>query len=169
MMACERTLSARRAKRLLRLRHPARSVDARGAAEQRRSMQAANNFWSDLMQHCRLMKRWAGVASRTIVACAAMAVGAPTLMHAQSSPPTERPAPAVKVVEPSASASRETRLQHDSLTVHFLRHPKGKPSVTTLGGEKGVSIRKFDGREIPPASATVLQTPVPTRVRARKP
>ncbi len=94
---------------------------------------------------------------RGFVTCA-LAFVAPALLRAQV---------AARVDAPSRSA--ETRLQHDSLTVHFLRTPKGKPAALSVGGKTSAQSRKFSGKPAAELRAAPVETPLPVRARTTKP
>lgn len=87
-------------------------------------------------------------------ATAALAVILPAVAMAQV---------AARAVEDTPSKSRETKLQHDSLAVHFLRTPKAKPSARAVAGTRGELSAKFRGRPEPVAATEPVATPLPTR------
>ena len=68
---------------------------------------------------------------------------------------------------PSRSAA--TRAQTDSLTMYFVRTPKGKPAALSVGGKTAAQARKLDGKAEPIASHAPVSTPLPTRARSTKP
>ncbi len=72
-------------------------------------------------------------------------------------------------VTDTPSRSSATRIQHDSLTVHFLRTPKGKPAALSVGGKTAAQARKFSGKPEPIAQSAPVFTPLPTRARTTKP
>ena len=84
----------------------------------------------------------------------------PALIQAQAAQRTVADAP---------SASRETRRQHDSLTVHFIRTPKGKPASMSIAGKPSPTDLKFRGKATPQVATAPVETPLPTRARATKP
>ena len=68
-----------------------------------------------------------------------------------------------------ASRSAEARVQSDSLTVHFLRTPKGKPAALSVGGTAAAHARKFSGKAEEAQRVAPLETPLPERARKTKP
>ncbi len=63
----------------------------------------------------------------------------------------------------SLSKNRETKLQHDSLAVHFLRAPKAKPAARSVDGAGAAPSAKFRGRPEPVSAPELPNTPLPTR------
>lgn len=95
-----------------------------------------------------------------VLAAAGVIALTPALIQAQSAQRTVADAP---------SSSRETRLQHDSLTVHFIRTPKGKPASMSIAGKPSSTELKFRGKAIPQGTAAPVETPLPTRAKVTKP
>lgn len=60
------------------------------------------------------------------------------------------------------SQNRETKRQHDSLTMHFLRSPKAKPAAGTN------ATGKFRGRPEPVQASEPAETPLPVRKKKSK-
>ena len=94
------------------------------------------------------------------LAVCASSVALPKMLAAQTATRGESDAP---------SRSAETRKQTDSLTVHFLRTPKGKPAALSIGGKAAAQARKFDGKPEPTVPEETVDTPLPTRARSTKP
>lgn len=67
------------------------------------------------------------------------------------------------------SQRADTRIQSDSITVHRLRLPKGKPAALSAGGKTAAQARKFSGKSGAVAPQTAVETPLPTRTRTSKP
>lgn len=76
---------------------------------------------------------------------------------------------AAHVAPDTPSRSAATRAQTDSLTMYFVRSPKGKPAALTVGGKMAAQARKFDGKAEPRVSQVPVSTPLPTRARSTKP
>ena len=67
------------------------------------------------------------------------------------------------------STNAETRRMSDSLTVHFIRTPKGKPaSRSVVGAASSTTSKKFAGRSDVQARHITPSTPLPERVRTGK-
>ena len=88
----------------------------------------------------------------------ALAVASPSLLRAQAS---------ARVDTPTKSA--ETRRQHDSLTVHFIHNPRGKPAALSVGGKTAAQSRKFSGKPASDLRPMPTETPLPVRARTTKP
>jgi hypothetical protein len=86
-----------------------------------------------------------------------------TLPHALSAQSADR------VITDTPSRSSATHIQHDSLTVQFLRAPKAKPAALSVGGKTAAQARKFDGKPEPVQPSAPVVTPLPTRARVTKP
>lgn len=69
---------------------------------------------------------------------------------------------ATRTVTDAPSTNRETRVQRDSLAVHFLRHPKGKPASLSVAGASPSAARAAKGGADTPPAVRVA-TPLPTR------
>jgi hypothetical protein len=69
----------------------------------------------------------------------------------------------------SPSRNAETRVQADSLTVHFLRAPKSKPAALSVGGKTAAQSRKFSGKPDATSQHEPVETPLPVRARTTKP
>ena len=96
--------------------------------------------------------------SRMLIVCA-LIVAPLAMLRAQT---------AVRAADvPSRSA--EARVQSDSLTVHFLRTPKGKPAALSVGGRTAAQARKFSGKAEAAQRAAPPETPLPERARTTKP
>ena len=96
--------------------------------------------------------------SRMLIVCA-LIVTPPATLRAQT---------AVRAAE-APSRSAEARVQSDSLTVHFLRTPKGKPAALSVGGRTAAQARKFSGKAEATQRAAPPETPLPARARTTKP
>jgi hypothetical protein len=93
----------------------------------------------------------------------ALTLLAPVMAHAQA-------AAAVRPAGDVPSTNAETRRLNDSLTVHFIRNPKGKPAArsATVGASDALA-KKFEGRpDVQPRHAPP-STPLPERARVTKP
>ncbi len=103
---------------------------------------------------CTMLRTAAAVALTLLV---------PTLAHAQASA-------VVRAAGDAPSTNVETRRQSDSLTVHFIRKPKGKPAARSAPDASANAFsKKFEGRpDIQPRRATP-STPLPERARVTKP
>ena len=76
-------------------------------------------------------------------------------------------AAAVRSASDVPSTNVETRRMSDSLTVHFIRKPKGKPAARSVAGAAAES-KKFAGRPDVQARHVTPSTPLPERVRVTK-
>ncbi len=84
--------------------------------------------------------------------------------------PTRAAAQAAAQVAPDVpSRSAATRAETDSLTMYFVRSPKGKPAALSVGGKTAAQARKLDGKAEPSAPQAPVSTPLPSRARATKP
>ena len=101
--------------------------------------------------------RQKSISLRGLVICA-IACSAPVLVQAQVSASVDAP-----------SRNAETRRQHDSLTVHFLRTPKGKPAALSVGGRTSAQSRKFSGKPAADLRSEPVETPLPVRASSTKP
>jgi NAD(P)H-dependent FMN reductase len=101
-------------------------------------------------------QRWSAMlAVALLVICAT-----PTRAAAQA---------AAKAAADAPSRSAETRAQTDSLTMYFVRSPKGKPAALSVGGKTAAQARKLNGKAEPSAPQAPVNTPLPTRARSTKP
>jgi hypothetical protein len=92
------------------------------------------------------------VALTTAIVCTLFA---PRLVHAQSQARAATDVP---------SQRAETRTQHDSLTAHFIRSPKGKPAeLSARGGKRDAVKTRLLGRSEGAAVQPRVETPLPTR------
>ena len=76
---------------------------------------------------------------------------------------------ATRAAADAPSQRADTRIQSDSITVHRLRLPKGKPAELSAGGKTAAQARKFSGKSGAVAPQTAVETPLPTRTRTTKP
>jgi hypothetical protein len=95
-------------------------------------------------------------AIRTVTALAAcVALSAP--LHSQSA--TRTPAPT-----PDRAVLAETQRQQDSIAVHFIRHPKGKPAAALRAGDVDELQRlKRQESSVRRATSTNPETPLAIR------
>ncbi len=67
------------------------------------------------------------------------------------------------------STNAETRRMSDSLTVYFIRQPKGKPAErSAIGTASSATSGKFAGRPDVQVRHVTPPTPLPERARAAK-
>ena len=83
--------------------------------------------------------------------------------------PAALPAQVAVRTADTPSRNAETRVQADSLTVHFLRTPKGKPAALSVGGKTAAQSRKFSGKPDATSQREPVETPLPVRARTAKP
>lgn len=83
--------------------------------------------------------------------------------------PAALPAQVAVRTADTPSRNAETRVQADSLTVHFLRTPKGKPAALSVGGKTAAQSRKFSGKPDAKLQREPVETPLPVRARTAKP
>jgi hypothetical protein len=94
---------------------------------------------------------------------------AAALVFAVTLPLTLSAQAADRVIADTPSRSSATRMQHDSLTVHFLRSPKAKPAALSVGGKTAAQARKFNGKPDAEQPSAPVFTPLPVRERTAKP
>jgi hypothetical protein len=112
---------------------------------------------ASISRHIPQSQRGALIAA--IVSAAAFAA-APPQLAAQG---------ATRAAADTPSQNAETRVQSDSITVHLLRSPKGKPAELSAGGKTAAQARKFSGKPASTPGAAPVETPLPTRARTTKP
>ena len=83
--------------------------------------------------------------------------------------PAALPAQVAVRTADAPSHNAETRMQAESLTVHFLRTPKGKPAALSVGGKTAAQSRKFSGKPDATQQREPVETPLPVRARTAKP
>lgn len=104
--------------------------------------------------------RTAAVRAGTVLA---LTVLVPTIASAQA-------AAAVVAAGGAPSTNAETRRMSDSLTVHFIRNPKGKAATRSTGAAaSGAVSKKFAGRPDVQTRHVTPGTPLPERARVTKP
>lgn len=104
----------------------------------------------------RVAQRWSATLAVALLMMCATSMRASAQAAAHVAPDT-----------PSRSAA--TRAQTDSLTMYFVRSPKGKPAALSVGGKAAAQARKLDGKAEPSAPQAPVSTPLPTRARTAKP
>lgn len=101
-------------------------------------------------------------AVRRVHAVIALTLLIPAMARAQA-------AAAIRSSDGAPSTNAETRRMSDSLTVYFIRTPKGKPAARSAAGTaSGATSQKFAGRPDVQARHVTPSTPLPERARTAK-